>query len=330
MSFLPKSPLISSEAKTIPASIPSGTRALFARNDGWYEMDSKGNVKKISPDGNNSSETACVKMIGTFQNKNSEIILLEFPDGGEENGWEEVKVNYEEIEALYNSGKNICIEFELRHYLQSTTSSNILPTTSFCKLQLDTINTGKGYAYFSNIINIPNVYNDFDKNYVLIVKFEKNKDVDAVLYKLNDMRQIKENESVSELIVTGQTEVTFDGKFEDVEVYNTSHTFNEILTAYNEGKKILLNLDITNIENTNLLLPLIAINETGGCIFAQSFSYPQKENINNFHVGWHSNDVISLLRTELASQFYVDVVIGDIESSLENIINKYGLGGEAS
>ncbi len=32
----------------------------------------------------------------------------------------------------------------------------------------------------------------------------------------------------------------------------------------------------------------------------------------------------------MASKEYVNAAIGDVESSLENIINKYGLGGEAS
>ena len=313
---------IDEESISVEIGVPRGDKGdkgdAFAYED--FTDEQKADLLK---DAVTKQETVTIGMEGMISRDDK--VTIRFSDGGEENDWEEIKVSYEEVETLYRSGKNIYIDGKLDYYkgFYSTSAGSI-----FIKLKLDSISFVHKCAYFSSIINIPNEDEIFGKDYVLIVKFEKNKDVDAVLYKLNDMRQIKENESVSELIVTGQTEVTFDGKLEDVEVYNTSHTFNEILTAYNEGKKILLNLDITNIENTNLLLPLIAINETDGCIFAQSFSYPQKENINNFHVGWHSNDVISLLRTELASQFYVDVVIGDIETSLENIIAKYGLGGE--
>lgn len=178
--------------------------------------------------------------------------------------------------------------------------------------------------------NISQTISDFDKIKEAIEEKGVNVPYDTDTSEYGKLiRSIPQSGNERSLVITGQTAISFDGKVEEVEVYNVSHTFDEIFTAYNEGKKISLNLDITNMVNTNLLLPLIAINETGGCIFAQSFSYSQKEDIQNFHVGWYSNDVISLLRTKLASQFYVDVVIGDIETSLENIISKYGLGGEA-
>ena len=49
MTFIAKNPLTIPEVEE-PASVPkSGTRGLFAGKDGWYEIDSAGKTKKISP-----------------------------------------------------------------------------------------------------------------------------------------------------------------------------------------------------------------------------------------------------------------------------------------
>lgn len=47
MSFIAKNPLILPEIEHTP-SVPNGTRGLFAKKDGWYEIDSKNNANKIS------------------------------------------------------------------------------------------------------------------------------------------------------------------------------------------------------------------------------------------------------------------------------------------
>ena len=49
MSFIPKNPLSLPEIEHTP-STPSGTRGLFAKEDGWYEVDDKGDVKKLGGD----------------------------------------------------------------------------------------------------------------------------------------------------------------------------------------------------------------------------------------------------------------------------------------
>ena len=47
MSFIAKNPLILPEIEHTP-SVPNGTRGLFAKKDGWYEIDSDGNIRKIA------------------------------------------------------------------------------------------------------------------------------------------------------------------------------------------------------------------------------------------------------------------------------------------
>lgn len=49
MSFIPKNPLSLPEIKHTP-STPSGTRGLFAKEDGWYEVDSSGEEQKFTRD----------------------------------------------------------------------------------------------------------------------------------------------------------------------------------------------------------------------------------------------------------------------------------------
>lgn len=49
MSFIAKNPLSVPEIEHTP-STPPGTRGLFAKEDGWYEVDDQGHVKKIGGD----------------------------------------------------------------------------------------------------------------------------------------------------------------------------------------------------------------------------------------------------------------------------------------
>ena len=49
MSFIPKNPLSIPEIESTP-STPPGTRGLFAKEDGWYDVDSTGKAKKIATD----------------------------------------------------------------------------------------------------------------------------------------------------------------------------------------------------------------------------------------------------------------------------------------
>ncbi len=48
MSFIAKNPLMIPEVNSAPLVPPGGTRGLFACSDGWYDIDSKNNRKKLS------------------------------------------------------------------------------------------------------------------------------------------------------------------------------------------------------------------------------------------------------------------------------------------
>lgn len=47
MSFIAKNPISVAQVSSTPNLPAEGTRGLFAKEDGWYEIDSYGNVKKI-------------------------------------------------------------------------------------------------------------------------------------------------------------------------------------------------------------------------------------------------------------------------------------------
>lgn len=47
MSFIAKNPLIIPEIKHTPSAPLVGTRGLFPKEDGWYDVDSDGNVRKL-------------------------------------------------------------------------------------------------------------------------------------------------------------------------------------------------------------------------------------------------------------------------------------------
>ena len=48
MSFIAKNPLTIPEVKSSPSAPQAGARGLFAGQDGWYDIDSSGDVKKIA------------------------------------------------------------------------------------------------------------------------------------------------------------------------------------------------------------------------------------------------------------------------------------------
>ena len=47
MSFIPKNPISTPVISENPPSPPTGARGLFAKDDGWYDIDVNGNIKKI-------------------------------------------------------------------------------------------------------------------------------------------------------------------------------------------------------------------------------------------------------------------------------------------
>ena len=74
MSFIAKNPLIMPEITTSPTKPNSGLRGIFPMNDGWYEIDSNGNVKKIA-NGESSGDTSALEK--EIENLKEAIKLLQ-------------------------------------------------------------------------------------------------------------------------------------------------------------------------------------------------------------------------------------------------------------
>lgn len=49
MAFIAKNPIVAPETNS-PLVPPQNTRAIFPKDDGWYEIDDKGNVSKLVTD----------------------------------------------------------------------------------------------------------------------------------------------------------------------------------------------------------------------------------------------------------------------------------------
>ena len=75
MSFIAKNPLIIPEVESSPFVPNPGTRGIFAGKDGWYEIDSNGNVTKIA------NINDCGGGSGTATSVYAHVNIL----GGEEN-----------------------------------------------------------------------------------------------------------------------------------------------------------------------------------------------------------------------------------------------------
>lgn len=48
MYFIAKNPLVTPKIQELPPVPPDGTRGLFAKDDGWSDIDSNGNVNKMA------------------------------------------------------------------------------------------------------------------------------------------------------------------------------------------------------------------------------------------------------------------------------------------
>lgn len=59
MSFIAKNPLTIPKVTSAPSTPQEGARGLFAGDDGWYDIDSDGNVKKIALSDDNISYADC-------------------------------------------------------------------------------------------------------------------------------------------------------------------------------------------------------------------------------------------------------------------------------
>ena len=46
MAFIAKNPIVAPETNSPPVP-PQNTRGIFPKDDGWYEIDDKGNITKL-------------------------------------------------------------------------------------------------------------------------------------------------------------------------------------------------------------------------------------------------------------------------------------------
>lgn len=60
MSFIPKNPLIMPEIESNPSPPQDGTRGIFPKKDGWYEIDSDGKTKKLGESGGSGGGSSIV------------------------------------------------------------------------------------------------------------------------------------------------------------------------------------------------------------------------------------------------------------------------------
>ena len=76
MSFIAKNPLTMPKTKDDP-SVPNGTRGLIAKEDGWYDVDSNNNTKRIATVDDIAGGTvqSFVNILGGIDNWTPENVL---------------------------------------------------------------------------------------------------------------------------------------------------------------------------------------------------------------------------------------------------------------
>ena len=76
MSFIPKNPLNIPEIGTTPPLPMPGTRGLFAKEDGWYDIDSDGNIRKLGQGGGTSGGEGLEEVIEELNALKKTVALL--------------------------------------------------------------------------------------------------------------------------------------------------------------------------------------------------------------------------------------------------------------
>ena len=131
-----------------------------------------------------------------------------------------------------------------------------------------------------------------------------------------------------------ELEMSYDGRWS----VTSSTNYDEIVSSFQKGQTviaqaILLNGTTSTMSTANLL----CLGEKGDYMPGQFETIPyifngvtsRGEFVSLEWYTFMSADKRTIKVIEAASEKYVDEAIGDVEASLENIINKYGLGGEA-
>lgn len=81
MSFIAKNPISAAEITSIPSTPIKGVRGLFAKKDGWYDIDDYGNVKKIGGDSTSQEDRDKLNRLQYYGDANiipSDASLFEF------------------------------------------------------------------------------------------------------------------------------------------------------------------------------------------------------------------------------------------------------------
>ena len=103
MPFIARNPLTIPEVE-LPSSAPKvGTRGLFARSDGWYDIDSSGKVSKISGNSTNKELENSVKTLELKMNTaEKDINTLEVRMNGFAEMMDETREDVNTLEVRMN------------------------------------------------------------------------------------------------------------------------------------------------------------------------------------------------------------------------------------
>lgn len=108
MTFIPKNPLTMPEIENTP-STPCGTRGIFAKKDGWYDIDSDGIIKKIAyaDSGGQTEITLDTEMSDTSENGVQNKVIKKYVDSIPNiKLWEQGK-EYKKGDIVYYSYDNL-------------------------------------------------------------------------------------------------------------------------------------------------------------------------------------------------------------------------------
>ena len=130
------------------------------------------------------------------------------------------------------------------------------------------------------------------------------------------------DEKIGEIDISGDGAKPFETIISiDDGVPNSQSTYNEILQAFRDN--FVFHIAIVNNDGGASVMLTSAVYEDGTNIVFTAIS-----DFTSYEVACHPDNTWTLSKNDIVPKTYVDNQIGDIETALESIITKYGLGGD--
>lgn len=142
MSFIPKNPLIMPEVESPSSTPPKGTRGIFAKQDGWYAINSDGTIQKI-PFEEDEQEVIYLTHDSRIESREEGIYIVR---QGQES------ILYDNMGASYADSAKWAGTADVASSAEMDRNFNYIDETYATKVELDALKEVVGLLYSKSLV----------------------------------------------------------------------------------------------------------------------------------------------------------------------------------